>query len=43
MEIDEERVNSGHEASISKLGEDQLVPGSSDVSVGCWTAMLPQQ
>ena len=24
MEIDEERVNIGHEASVSKLGEDQL-------------------
>src|SRR3546814_3283764 len=24
MEVDEERVNIGHEASVSKLGEDQL-------------------
>jgi Fe-S cluster assembly protein SufB len=24
MEVDEERVNIGHEASVSRLGEDQL-------------------
>ena len=24
MEVDEERVNIGHEASVSKLGDDQL-------------------